>query len=61
MEIADLIIIHKIDTISNLNIQKEKNYYSQIKNDQKYKYQKIQTCSSKKEDGIQNICKIHYS
>jgi len=58
MEIADLIIIHKIDTISNLNIQKEKNYYSQIKNDQKYKYQKIQTCSSKKEDGIQKICKI---
>lgn len=58
MEIADLIIINKIDTISNLNIQKEKNYYSQIKDEQKYKYQKIQTCSSKKEEGIQNICNI---
>ena len=38
IEIADLIIINKIDTISNLEIQKEKNYYSQIKNEKKYKH-----------------------
>ena len=58
IEITDLIIINKIDTISELDIEKEKNYYSQIKNNERSKYQKIQTCSAKKDIGIKNICKI---
>jgi len=56
VEIADLIIINKIDAISEIEIEKEKNYYSQIKNDDKY--QKIQICSAKQDFGIKNICKI---
>ena len=56
IEVADLIIINKIDIISNTDIEKEKNYYSQIKNN----YKKIHTCSSKKNIGINNIFKIVY-
>ena len=58
VEIADLIVINKIDTLTELNILKEKNYYSQIKNTKKHNYQKIQTCSSKKGIGLDNICSI---
>ena len=56
IEVADLIIINKIDIISNTDIEKEKNYYSQIKNN----YKKIHTCSATKNIGINNIFKVLY-
>ena len=53
LEFADIIIIHKSDTIKKLEIEQEKNYYSERFNKEKM----IEAFSSRTQKNIEKICR----